>query len=120
MARATDQLAVAPVADDVLFARVRAELGHTVPHPRSIAVSADAGTVTLSGFVEVDHLERLLQRVQAIPAVDAVQNHLLAYQPELEPAYTRMGTPAHADHAEDEPPITHARVPLDVPRRTAA
>jgi hypothetical protein len=120
MARATDQLSVAPAGDDVLVARVRAELGHTVPHPRSIEVTAEEGTVTLSGFVEVDHLERLLHRVRAIPGVDAVQNHLLAYQPEAEPAYSRMGTGAHADHAGDEPPITHARVPLDVPRRSAA
>lgn len=115
MARATDRLSCAPVADDVLAARVRAEVGHCVEHPRSIEVTAEEGQVTLSGFVEVEELGRLMHRVQAIPGVALVHNRLLAYAPqEAEEA------PAVGSHADEAPVTTHARVPGDARHSIAA
>lgn len=66
----------APVSNEVLEARVRAQLGRLVSHPHSITVSATDGRVTLSGPILADEVEHLLDRVAAIRGVKAVENAL--------------------------------------------
>jgi hypothetical protein len=76
------------VADDVLAARVRAELGHVVRHPRSVEVSVADGRVTLAGVVERDGTgaERLMRRVRTIPGVVAVVSRFSPGAPLVQPA----------------------------------
>jgi osmotically-inducible protein OsmY len=90
-ARIASRLACVPVADDVLVRRIRAELGHVVRHPRSVEVTVEEGRVALSGFVEVDEVERLLRRVRALPGVVAVENRLCAYAPPGQSAALGVG-----------------------------
>jgi len=65
-----------PIDDHVLEARVRSRLGRALSHLHQIDVSAHAGTVNLSGPVDADEMERLVQLVEAIPGVEAVQHEL--------------------------------------------
>src|SRR5690606_11537497 len=65
-----------PVSDQILEARVRAQLGRLVSHPHSISVSASDGRITLSGPILADEVEHLLDRVAAIRGVKAVENAL--------------------------------------------
>ena len=60
--------------DEVLAARVRAELGRAVSHPGAIEVSAEQGRVMLSGPVlarEADALVRRVLRVRGVVDVDS-------------------------------------------------
>ncbi len=57
------------VDDDVLVARVRAELGRIVSHPSAVVVTADSGSVTLAGPILVDEAGELVSRVHAVRGV---------------------------------------------------
>lgn len=65
-----------PIDNHVLEARVCSRLGRALSHLHQIDVSAHAGTVTLSGPVDADEMERLVQLVEAIPGVEAVKHQL--------------------------------------------
>jgi hypothetical protein len=67
-------------ADDVLGARVRARLGRLVSHPGAIDVTANKGTVTVSGPVFEAEVEQLLKGVGAVPGVTAIENRLEPHQ----------------------------------------
>lgn len=69
-----------PVSDEVLEARVRAQLGRIVSHPGSISVAASNGRVTLSGPILADEVERLIACVAAIRGVIAVENALEVHE----------------------------------------
>lgn len=62
--------------DDVLAARVRARLGRLVSHPGAIDVTANEGTVTMSGPIFEAEIEQILKGVGAIPGVTAIENRL--------------------------------------------
>ena len=67
---------VKPLDNHVLEARVRSRLGRAMPGLHGIDVSADAGVVTLSGSVEDEAAQRLLDTVAAIPGVESVRHDL--------------------------------------------
>lgn len=69
-----------PVNDEVLEARVRAQLGRIISHPGSISVTASNGRVMLSGPILADEVERLIARVAAIRGVIAVENALEVHE----------------------------------------
>ena len=62
--------------DSVLVDRVRAKLGHVVSHPGAIHVTAQNGTVTLSGPVLADEVSHLLSCVKWTAGVQKVNNNL--------------------------------------------
>jgi BON domain-containing protein len=62
--------------DDQLEARVRAELGHNVEHPRAIEVVADDGFVTLSGNVLKDEVNDVLETVRSVRGVRDVRSEM--------------------------------------------
>jgi hypothetical protein len=62
--------------DDVLAARVRARLGRLVSHPGAIDVTANKGTLTLSGPIFEAEVEQLMRGVGAVPGVTAIENRL--------------------------------------------
>ncbi len=64
------------VSDEVLVARVRAELGRHVSHPSSIEVEANDGVVTLSGPVLRDEAGGLIRSTRRIPGVKRVEDRL--------------------------------------------
>jgi osmotically-inducible protein OsmY len=64
------------VPDGVLVDRVRAAMGHVIDNPHDVLVSAQGGRVTLAGRVQADEVDRLLERVAAIPGVGDVENRL--------------------------------------------
>jgi uncharacterized membrane protein len=64
------------VTDEVLVERVRSRVGFLVSHPRSIAVTASGGRVTLGGPVLTDEVDRLLGGVAAVRGVRSVDDRL--------------------------------------------
>ena len=64
------------VPDGVLVERVRARLGGTVRHPRSIEVAAQDGRVTLHGPILADEVDALLTEVASVRGVREVDNQL--------------------------------------------
>lgn len=81
LARTGSLLRARAVSDPVLAERVRSQIGHVVMHADAIDVSVASGRVTLSGRVLHDEVHRLLQRVEHVPGVVAVENQLEAYDP---------------------------------------
>jgi uncharacterized membrane protein len=67
-----------PLDNHVLEARVRSRLGRAMPGLRGIDVSANEGVVTLSGQIEDEAAQRLLDTVAAIPGVESVRHELHA------------------------------------------
>jgi uncharacterized membrane protein len=67
------------VDDDVLVARVRAEMGRVVSHPSSISATAADGRVTLSGPIVAGEADDLLSRTRSVrgvrDVVDQLQRH---------------------------------------------
>ncbi|MDQ3997625.1 MAG: SRPBCC family protein [Gemmatimonadota bacterium] len=68
------------VDDDVLVARVRAELGRVVSHPSSIAVTAADGRVTLSGPVLASEAEALRSRIRGVRGVRDLADQLEVHE----------------------------------------
>lgn len=64
------------VEDPVLEARVRSELGRLVSNPGDIQVSAEQGSVTLSGSVPTGEMDDLLAGVEAVRGVRKVVDRL--------------------------------------------
>jgi len=62
--------------DEVLAQRVRTALGRLCSHPRSVAVGASDGRVTLEGLVLPGEDRRLVDGVRAIPGVRQVESRL--------------------------------------------
>jgi len=62
--------------DSVLVDRVRSKLGRVVSHPSAINVTAQNGTVTLSGPVLASEVPHLLSCVKWIPGVQDINNNL--------------------------------------------
>lgn len=85
--------------DDVLAARVRAHLGRAVSHPGSIEVSAQQGTVTLSGPVLAREVEQLLRHTHSVHGVREIENRLDVYdEPGSIPGLQGAGTPRSGMH----------------------
>jgi osmotically-inducible protein OsmY len=62
--------------DDTLVERVRAQLGKRVQHARNIHVEAHDGTVLLSGSVLRHEVDGLLEIVNKVRGVQAIENRL--------------------------------------------
>lgn len=75
-ARVRSRLDRGPVDDDILFERVRSELGRVCRHPRSIEVRALDGQVTLRGPILRDDVHRVIRAVRAVPGVRGVEDQL--------------------------------------------
>jgi osmotically-inducible protein OsmY len=71
------QMQVCTVDDEILVARVRAELGHRVDSARAIEVVADQGCVTLSGSALVHEIDVAEKTVKRVPGVCGVNNELV-------------------------------------------
>ncbi len=71
------RLAPQLVSDDVLIARVRAEMGHVLRHAHAIEVEVANGKIVLRGVIDPDQVEPLLQRLASVPGVPPVDNHLV-------------------------------------------
>jgi len=95
------------VSDDVLRARVRAQLGRTISYPAAIVVESAAGALTLSGPILERDRSALVARVADVPGVQLVIDHLEGHNsseaiPALQgrprshgrPAIPRWATPA--------------------------
>jgi osmotically-inducible protein OsmY len=68
------------VPDSVLVDRVKARLGRYPVHDRSIAVTADNGTITLKGHVLANEVDTLLSAVSAVRGVKNVINELVVHE----------------------------------------
>jgi uncharacterized membrane protein len=65
-----------PGGDSVVTQRVRARLGRVVSHPGAIEVMAREGRLTLSGPILRSEIDRLLECVEKVRGVVAVENQL--------------------------------------------
>jgi hypothetical protein len=63
-------------ADDVLEARVRAEIGRAARNPGAIHVAASDGRVTLTGPVLTDEKQALVACVESVSGVEEVEDRL--------------------------------------------
>ncbi len=57
------------IPDDILIARVRAQLGHVVSHPGLLDIKADNGSVSVRGPVlrnEVDKVKNRLKKIRGV------------------------------------------------------
>jgi osmotically-inducible protein OsmY len=77
VARTRARVVHEPVDDDRLRERIRSNLGHLVDHPGAVNVQVHDGHVVLGGHVAQSEIDRLLDAVEAIPGVDAVDNRLV-------------------------------------------
>ncbi len=77
---------VKPIDDHVLEARVRSRLGREIPQFEKVQISARQGTISLSGNITAEEESRLLEVVESIPGVEAVQ-HNLAIGPLIKPVH---------------------------------
>ena len=77
-----------PESDHQLHERIRARLGRLVSHPGAVHVEvSDGGRVRLEGHILQQELAALLQQLQDMPGVTALQNELQAHEsPEHIPA----------------------------------
>jgi hypothetical protein len=65
------------VSDEVLVARVRAELGHVCAHPGAIKVIAKGdGCVELKGPILRSELDRVIRAIAHVPGVAAIDDDL--------------------------------------------
>ncbi len=96
MARTRSAFALGGVSDDTLLARVRANLGHVVSHPRAICVDVHDRRVTLSGAALASEVDRLIWSALSIPGVFEVIDRLDVYNghdrpPELQGRRRKYG-----------------------------
>ncbi len=76
MARSSAALRIEKVGDELLTARVRAEMGHVTSHPHAIHVTSRDGVVSLSGPVLTEEIPRLLARIRGVRGVRQIRNEL--------------------------------------------
>jgi osmotically-inducible protein OsmY len=69
-----------PISDEILVARVRAEMGHVVSHSPAIEVHVEQGRITLRGSIVASEMDPLLKAVRAVPGVKEVDNQLQTYE----------------------------------------
>ena len=67
------------VTDEVLVARVRAELGRHPVHQRAIEIEATQGRVILRGPALRSEVDELLKSVETVRGVKGVENQLEVY-----------------------------------------
>ena len=77
VARTRARVVREPVDDDRLRERIRSNLGRLVDHPGAVNVQVHDGHVVLGGNAGQGEIERLLDAVEAIPGVEAVDNRLV-------------------------------------------
>ena len=65
------------IPDEVLFQRVRAQLGHVAHKPSTIGVSVVDGYVILEGTALSQEVAGLLQRIRSLRGVRGVENRLM-------------------------------------------
>jgi hypothetical protein len=63
-------------SDDVLVARVRSEMGHTLRHAHRVTVTASAGWIQLRGPVLIGEREPLMEAVRKVPGVEGIDDYL--------------------------------------------
>lgn len=68
------------VADDVLVARVKAELGRHPVHHRAIEIRAEQGRVTLRGPALADEVDELVSATESVRGVAEVDNQLEVHE----------------------------------------
>jgi osmotically-inducible protein OsmY len=81
------------VTDNVLIDRVRAKLGHYSGHSGAIDVTAQSGTVILSGRVLAKEVPDVLRAVRSVRGVKSVENQLVMH-PEPGSVPSLQDTPA--------------------------
>jgi hypothetical protein len=62
--------------DDVLVERVRSKMGRYVSHPAAIEVSAQSGTICLSGPILTHEVDDLFCAVRSVRGVRDIEDHL--------------------------------------------
>lgn len=65
--------------DEILAARVRAEVAHVALRPDHLTILADRGNVTLTGWASPEEFERLIEAVRGVKGVERVAVQLDAF-----------------------------------------
>ena len=72
------------VSDRKLVDRIRSVVGRTIPHPGAVDFIAHEGRVTVRGFMKPHEAGQVIQAIERIPGVRAVENQIVdaAVQPQ--------------------------------------
>ncbi len=81
------------VSDDVLVARVATQLGRLVTAPHPIELTAEAGTVVLSGPIFTDEIEPMIAGISKVRGVKQIVNKMQLRE------RTEKDPPRHANSA---------------------
>ncbi len=76
---AWNRLQDGPVPDEVLAARVRAEVARVAQRPGYLTVLADRGNVVLTGWASTEEFDRLIDVVKDVKGVERVSAQLDAF-----------------------------------------
>ncbi len=68
-----------PLDNHVLEARVRSRIARAFPQIDEVDISVDDGVVTLSGDINADYEDQLLELVEGIPGVEEVRHGMHSY-----------------------------------------
>ncbi|HEY8607719.1 MAG TPA: hypothetical protein VIM12_11460 [Noviherbaspirillum sp.] len=96
------------VDDDILVARVRQRIGRAVSHPRAVVVTAQRGSVTLSGPVLAREKLHLLSEVKKVLGVLHVEDGLTVHEQEDGIPGLQGGRPRTGSGRADWPPAWRA------------
>jgi hypothetical protein len=80
---AYEKLVQRVISDPLLVGRIRSALHEVTPHASNIKITAQDGTVTLTGTVFRDDLYQLLKRVSSIKGVVSIHNNLEIHEASL-------------------------------------
>lgn len=102
--------------DDVIEARIRSALGRVVSHPRALHVVVREGRAVLTGPILAQEVEHLLETVNTVRGVLAIENQLEIHQrsehlPALQGGSTRHGM-RHGTAGEHGSPTTKVLIGL--------
>ncbi|HVI25819.1 MAG TPA: BON domain-containing protein [Xanthomonadaceae bacterium] len=81
VARTREHFSHEPLSDDRLQARIRSQLGRLVEHPHAVEVKVQNGRVVLSGNAHADEIDALVDAVEAMRGVEAVDSRLHPAEP---------------------------------------
>ncbi len=68
------------VDDDILRARVRAELGHVCSHPRAIEISVHDGCVTLGGTALQSEVDAICKGISKVRGVRELRKSIVEHE----------------------------------------
>ncbi len=82
-----------PLPDEVLVARIRAQIGRVTSHPGALKITATDGIVQVNGPILAGEVERTLACIRSVSGVKQVEHHLDIHERAEHISALQMGSP---------------------------